>query len=242
MQILHISCSPRGQASESYRLSRRIVAFLLVSEPTAKIVNRGIGDGGISHIDGDYAAALSTTREPSATVSQTASFSDSEELIRELESSDFVVIGTPMHNFTVPSTLKAWIDHIVRVRRTFDSTKEGKQGKLSDRPIFVAVSSGGRYSGGRARQPDFLTPYLKAVLGTIGLRDLTFFSVEGTSAGPDAVAEARDSTDRALQEFSSRFSRRCLNENDGGSPQVSTVAASAELTALATGTAIALGS
>jgi FMN-dependent NADH-azoreductase len=242
MQILHISCSPRGQASESYRLSRRIVAFLLVSEPTAKIVNRGIGDGGISHIDGDYAAALSTTREPSATVSQTASFSDSEELIRELESSDFVVIGTPMHNFTVPSTLKAWIDHIVRVGRTFDATKEGKQGRLYDRPIFVAVSSGGRYSGGHARQPDFLTPYLKAVLGTIGLRDLTFFSVEGTSAGRDAVAEARASTDRALQEFFRRFFRRCLNENDGGSAQVSTVAASAELTALAAGTAIALGS
>jgi FMN-dependent NADH-azoreductase len=242
MKILHVTCSPRGLASESSRLSRGIVGLLLASEPTAIVVDRVIGDGSISHIDGNYATALSTTQQSSAKQSQAGSISDSEELIRELESADFVVIGTPMYNFTVPSTLKAWIDHIVRVGRTFDATKEGKQGRLYDRPIFVAVSSGGRYSGGRARQPDFLTPYLKAVLGTIGLRDLTFFSVEGTSAGPDAVAEARDSTDRALQEFSSRFSRRCLNENDGGSPQVSTVAASAELTALATGTAIALGS
>ena len=62
--------------------------------------------------------------------------SQSEELIQELESADFVVIGTPMHNFTVPSVLKAWIDHIVRVRRTFDSTKEGYVGRLRDRPVL----------------------------------------------------------------------------------------------------------
>ena len=129
----------------------------------------------------------------------------SEELIQELESSDFVVIGTPMHNFTVPSALKAWIDHIVRVRRTFNVTPEGKVGMLRDRPVFVAVSSGGRFSGERARQPDFLTPYLKAILGTIGLHDLTFFSVQGTASGPDAVAEARTKTDQALQEYFSSF-------------------------------------
>jgi FMN-dependent NADH-azoreductase len=110
-----------------------------------------------------------------------------------------------MHNFTVPSALKAWIDHVVRARRTFNVTKEGKVGRLRDRPVFVAVSSGGRFSGERARQPDFLTPYLKAVLGTIGLRDLTFFSVQGTGSGPDAVAEARTKTDQALQEYFASF-------------------------------------
>ena len=131
--------------------------------------------------------------------------SRSEELIQELESSDFVVIGTPMHNFTVPSALKAWIDHIVRVRRTFNATTDGYVGRLRDRPVFVAVSSGGRYSGERARQPDFLTPYLKAILGTIGLHDLTFFSIEGSALGPDAVAEARTRTDQALQAYFSLF-------------------------------------
>lgn len=76
---------------------------------------------------------------------------------------------------------------------------------LRDRPVFVAVSSGGRYSGERARQPDFLTPYLKAVLGIIGLHDLTFFSVQGAAFGPDAVAEARTRTDQALQNYFSSF-------------------------------------
>ena len=106
----------------------------------------------------------------------------SEELIRELESADFVVIGTPMHNLTVPSALKAWIDHVVRARRTFNVTPAGKVGTLRDRPVFVAIASGGRFSGERARQPDFLTPYLKAILGMIGLHDLTFFSVQGTGS------------------------------------------------------------
>ena len=131
--------------------------------------------------------------------------SRSEELIQELESSDFVVIGTPVHNFTVPSALKAWIDHVVRIRRTFNKTGDGYAGMLRDRPVFVAVSSGGRYSGERARQPDFLTPYLRAILGIIGLHDLTFFSVEGSSLGPDAVAEAGTRTDQALKAYFSSF-------------------------------------
>ncbi|VVO35529.1 FMN-dependent NADH-azoreductase [Pseudomonas fluorescens] len=112
-----------------------------------------------------------------------------------------VVIGTPMHNFTVPAALKVWIDHIARVRRTFNVGAAGKTSLLSDRPVFVAVSSGGIFSGERPRQPDFLTPYLKAVLGMIGLHDLAFFSVEGTAFGPEAVAVARSKTDLALHEY-----------------------------------------
>jgi FMN-dependent NADH-azoreductase len=121
-------------------------------------------------------------------------------LIRELEGADVVVIGTPMHNFTVPSALKAWIDHVVRARRTFETTAAGKVGKLQDRPVFVAISSGGRFSGDRARQPDYLTPYLKEILGMIGLRDVHFFAVQGTGAGPEAVAQARLKADQELQE------------------------------------------
>jgi FMN-dependent NADH-azoreductase len=200
MKILHVSCSPRGQAAESYRLSQKIIGFLLKSDPTAILVNRMIGGGAIPHVDENYAIS----QQSSADISQEGSMSQSEELIQELESSDVVVIGTPIHNFTVPSALKAWIDHVVRARRTFNVTLEGKVGTLRDRPVFVAVSSGGRFSGERARQPDFLTPYLKAILGVIGLHDLTFFSVQGTGSGPDAVAEARAKAYQALQEhFSS---------------------------------------
>jgi FMN-dependent NADH-azoreductase len=127
--------------------------------------------------------------------------SRSEELIQELESATCVVIATPMHNFTVPVALKAWIDHVVRVRRTFDATAHGKVSALHDRPVFVAVSSGERFCGDRTHQPGFLTPYLKATLGTIGLQDVTFFSVEGSAPGPDALAQARTRVGQAMQRY-----------------------------------------
>lgn len=192
--ILHVSCSPRGEASESGRLSRAVLGFLLRAHPEAVVVERLVGGVEIPAIDADYA----TSQQSSADVSQAGSMATSEALVQELERADIVVIGTPMHNMTVPAALKAWIDHVVRARRTFDVTPAGKVGLLPDRPVFVAVASGGRFTGERARQPDFLTPYLRAVLGMVGLRDLTFFSVQGTGAGPDAVAEARAGTDRAL--------------------------------------------
>ena len=208
-KILHVTCSPLGPTSRSYKLSQKIVGCLLKSHPEAILVNRVIG-GAISHIDGSYATALGATQQSPVEILPEGTMSRSEELIRELESSDFVVIGTPVHNFTVPSALKAWIDHVVRIRRTFNTTKDGYAGLLRDRPVFVAVSSGGRYSGERARQPDFLTPYLRAILGIIGLHDLTFFSVEGSSLGPDVVAVAATKADRALQQHFQRFTPQSL--------------------------------
>jgi FMN-dependent NADH-azoreductase len=204
MKILRVSCSPRGEASESYRLSQSIIGQLLRSDPTAEIVGRFVGHGEIPSVDESYAVSQQSAQD----VSQEGTACRSEELIRELEISDIVVIATPVHNYTVPSALKTWIDHIVRVRRTFNITANGKVGTLRDRPVFVAVSSGGRYSGVRARQPDFLTPYLEAILGMIGLHDLTFFSVEGTAFGADAVAETRAATDEKVRNYFASFASR----------------------------------
>ncbi len=205
MVILHLSCSPRGEFAESNRLALCIISFLRESAPAATVVRRTLGDGTIPHIDGPYATALGASETSFVELFPEGSMALSEELIQELESADVVVIGTPMHNFTVPSSLKAWIDHIVRVRRTFNITSEGYVGKLRDRPVFVATSSGAKFSGERARQPDFLTPYLAAVLNVIGLDDVTFFSVQGTGAGPDALAEIRMKTDQVLQAHFHRF-------------------------------------
>jgi FMN-dependent NADH-azoreductase len=212
MKILHVICSPRGHASESQMLSRKIIEFLLKRDPTAKLINRVIGGGALLHIDDSYATALGATQTSSGEENLSGSMSQSDKLIRELESSDCVVIATPMHNFTVPSTLKAWIDHVVRVRRTFRATPDGYVGLLRDRPVFVAVSSGGRYSGPRARQPDFLTPYLRASLAVIGLTDLIFFAVEGTALAPDALADARTRTDQALKSYFAPLDRLSLHQ------------------------------
>jgi FMN-dependent NADH-azoreductase len=209
MNILHVSCSPRGPAAESYRLSQKIIGFLLRNQPTATVTERNVSGGVLAHIDEDYAMSQHGT----ADVSQEGTAAQSEQLIRELQSADVVVIATPMNNYTLPSSLKLWIDHVVRVRWTFNVSREGKVGLLRDRPVFVAVSSAGRYSGANARQPDFLTPYLRAILGMIGLHDLTFISVQGAALGALALAEARANADQALLEYFS-----AVQTDPGSSP------------------------
>ncbi|UWM80882.1 FMN-dependent NADH-azoreductase [Rhizobium sp. SRDI969] len=105
----------------------------------------------------------------------------SEALIREVEAADAIVIGTPMHNLTIPSVLKAWIDQILRVGRTMKSTPSGKVGMLRDRPVYIGVASGGFFTGERANQPDFLTPYLSLALSSIGLKTQQFLPLQGTA-------------------------------------------------------------
>jgi FMN-dependent NADH-azoreductase len=198
MKILHVVCSPRGEASESFRLSRKIVARLMGREPAATVMNRVIGGNALPHIDANYALGQHSA---TAEIAQDGAVALSDELIRELEDSDALVIGTPMHNLGVPSALKAWIDHVVRARRTFNTGPGGKVGTLRDRPVFIAVASGGSFSGEYARQPDFLTPYLTVILAQIGLKDLHFFSVQGTGLGPEILAKSRMLADEALQAY-----------------------------------------
>jgi FMN-dependent NADH-azoreductase len=194
MKILRINCSPRGAQSESGRLAQSIVDILLRQNRDAMVIVRELGGGSLAHVDEEYATALGSMGVPEAKACATGSMPQSDRLIEELEGADCVVIATPMHNFTVPSTLKAWLDHIVRVRRTFHPTPAGKVGTLHDRPVYVAISSGSRFSGERARQPDFLKPYLTAILATVGLRSVNFFAVEGTAFGPQAIVELRSKT------------------------------------------------
>lgn len=183
--ILHIVCSPRAEGSYSTRFSSRIVERLRANHHEAQVVVRDLATVPLPQVDSDYAHALAGTRPDMAAP---GSLARSDHLIAELEQADAIVIGTPMHNYTVPSSLKAWIDHVLRIGRTFVPTPEGKQGLLPDRPVYVAVASGGLYLGEQARQPDFLTPYLKAALATVGLRSLHFFALQGMVRGEAAVA------------------------------------------------------
>ena len=184
--ILQILVSPRPVA-HSRRVAREITARIAAVRPGARIIERDLAAAPPPHPDLDlYEAILSPTPDDDPR------FALSERLIGEIEAADFVVIGTPMNNFTVPSTLKAWVDHIVRIRRTFRSTPEGKIGMLRDRPVIVVTAHGGYIGGTPAYQPDFLTPYLQAIFTTIGINRVEFVVLEGLSRGPEAVARALD--------------------------------------------------
>jgi len=178
MRILHIDCSPRP-ASHSRQLSKMIVERLSNSGDGSSVVRRDLGAEAIPHTAAEYAAALSSAAARAMAPGTVMDMSDI--LIGEIEAAQVVVIGTPMNNFTVPSVLKAWIDQIVRIGRSFASSPTGKKGLLGDRPVFVGIASGGFFSGERANQPDFLTPYLSAALGCVGLKTVQFLPLQGTA-------------------------------------------------------------
>lgn len=186
--VLQILASPRPQAWSRW-VAGRIVDRIAVLRPDARIVTRDLAAEPPPHPDRDlYDAILSPTPDDDPR------FALSERYIGELASAEAVVVGTPMNNFSVPSTLKAWVDHIVRIRRTFRSTPEGKIGLLPDRPVIV-VSAHGGYVSLPPVQPDFLTPYLEAVFATIGINSVEFVRLEGMARGPEAVARALAAAD-----------------------------------------------
>lgn len=180
MNILHIDCSPRLE-SHSRKLSAGIVAKLQTIFPSAQVRRRDLGLEPIPHLGAAYADALSTPASLAAAGRTADAVLLAEELIQEVEGSDAIVIGTPMNNLTVPSVLKAWIDQLIRVGRTMQSTPAGKVGMLRDRPVFVGIASGGVFTGERANQPDFLTPYLSAVLACIGLTTVHYMPLQATA-------------------------------------------------------------
>ncbi len=128
----------------------------------------------LPHIDADYAESLRARHDDKT---KSASWLLSDTLIEQLRSADTVIIATPMHNFTVPSCLKAWIDHIVRIGETFIATPQGKIGTVADRPVYIAVSAGGLLDG---KQPDFLQNYLQTIFKTIGITSVNFFVIQGS--------------------------------------------------------------
>jgi FMN-dependent NADH-azoreductase len=180
MNILHIDCSPRPE-SHSRQLSAAIVEKLLTISPDASISRRDLGYEPTPHIGSDYAAVLASPASLAAATPSDDAILLSERLIQEVERSDVIVIGTPMNNFTVPSVLKAWIDRILRVGRTINSTPAGKVGMLRDRPVFVGIASGDVFAGAQANQPDFLTPYLSAAFGCIGLNTVHYLPLQATA-------------------------------------------------------------
>ncbi|AJK50672.1 FMN-dependent NADH-azoreductase [Burkholderia plantarii] len=194
MKLLLLNASPFGEASHAYGLARETVDALHRQEASSgrefTLIERDLVAAPLPPIAPGYASAI-TSRTPDA-----GQFALSEELVREIEATDCLVIATPMHNFTVPAALKLWIDYVLRINRTFKGTPEGKVGLMQDRPTFVIVGSGGIHSGPNARQADFLTPYLGYALGTIGIRNVRFFLLQGLVMG-EAAAQAELARERA---------------------------------------------
>lgn len=188
-KLLRLDCSPKGPEAWSWRAADALVERLRARNGGLAIVHRDLGRAPPALVDQAFTKAMPAHRTAES-ARGVAALAESEALIGELEATDALLISTPMHNYTVPACLKAWIDQVVRAGRSFTIEPGGKVGTLRDRVSYVVVASGGYYTGERARQPDFLTPYMREILATIGLRDTRFIKLEGVTRGEEAAAEA----------------------------------------------------
>lgn len=176
--ILQLNSSLLGTASYSMKLGKAIVAKIQEKYPGSTLEELNLVDTEIPHLQ---PAVLQTFFIPQdkLTEEQKEAIHLSDELVKQLFAADIIVIGAPLINFTIHSSLKAWIDHITRAGITFGYGENGPIGKVIGKKVYVAMSSGGIYSEGAGKDNDFVAPYLKAFLGFLGMTDLTVFRAEG---------------------------------------------------------------
>jgi len=201
--ILHIEVSCRGEASHSRRAGRRVLARLQHALGPLRVLECDLGSAPPPHPD---AAMVEASLMPAAMrgAAQHAALAASEHWIGQLEAASLVLLSTPVHNFTVPSALKAWIDHVVRPGRTFRTTAAGKVGLLADRPVLVVAACGGAFHAGHGSQVDFFTPYLRAVFGCTGLRQVEVLRLENMARGQQDV----DAALAALDDWAAGMARQ----------------------------------
>jgi FMN-dependent NADH-azoreductase len=175
-----------------------VVDALRSIDPDLRLIERDLATSPLPHPDESYVVASLKT-DAQRTERDRRALDLSEQLIRELEQADLLLVSTPIHNFTAPSALKAWLDYIVRPNRTFRSTAAGKVGLLRDRPVLVVAACGGRFGDDYGAQEDFLGPYLRYVFGAVGLSSVEIFRLEKLNRGERDVQLSMESADRWIE-------------------------------------------
>ncbi len=177
-RILHLKSSLQGNQSYSIKLGNAIVEKIQEKYPDNIVEELNLVDMEIPHL---APAVLRTFFIPTdqLTEHEKESIRLSDELVKQLMAADIIVIGAPLINFTIHTSLKAWIDHITRAGITFGYGENGPIGKVTGKKVYVAMSSGGVYSEGPGKANDFVAPYLKSFLGFLGMTDLEVFRAEG---------------------------------------------------------------
>jgi FMN-dependent NADH-azoreductase len=199
MNILYVTSSSRGSASYSNRVAQTVLDELRGRTPGATVVTRDLARDPLPHIDDDFVVATRSPNGPQ-TEQQRGLLTLSDALVDELLAADIVVIGTPMINFTIPSTLKSWLDYVARAGRTFSYSEAGPKGLVTGKQVILVAAKGGIYAANPSL--DFQVPYLKSVLGFLGMTDVEVLDVEGTAYGPE-IAE------KAVEAASAKLHARC---------------------------------
>jgi FMN-dependent NADH-azoreductase len=196
--LLFVSSSLFGDGSQSRLIASEFIDRWRTAHPRTTVVERELTADSIPHLSLATLAAAMTPADARGTAEQRAA-ALADTLIAEVEAADVIVLAAPMYNFSIPSTLKAWIDHITRAGRTFRYGAAGAEGLLKGKKLFIVTGRGGVYSGeSPAKGMDFQEPYLRAMLGFLGLDDITFIHVEGLKISPEAAASAIERARQAI--------------------------------------------
>jgi FMN-dependent NADH-azoreductase len=178
--LLHLDASPRGDYSISRQLSAAAVAAWKDKHPGGKVIVRDLTKTKMTFVDLDWIMGAFSPPDQ-VTDGHKNALAISDTLIAELLEADEIVMGTPMYNFTIPAVVKAWIDHVVRAGKTFSYGSSGPEGLAKGRKMLVTVASGGSYDKASGMEAyNYETPYLRQILGFIGITDLTFVHAGGT--------------------------------------------------------------
>ena len=179
--VLIIESSARQQGSFSRQLTRQFISQWQAVRPGDQVTVRDLALNPVPHLDANL---LGGWMKPEAqrSADEQASLKRSDELTDEVLGADVLVLAAPMYNFAIPSTLKAWLDHVLRAGVTFKYTETGPQGLLTGKKAYVLTARGGLYAGSTS---DHQEPYLRQVLAFIGIHDVTFIHAEGLNLGGD---------------------------------------------------------
>lgn len=194
MKILQINSSARSAGANSTRLADAVTTRLKAANPGAVVELRDLAAHPHPVLDEAALGALFTPAEQRSP-EQAARVALDDALIAQLQSADAIVLGVPMYNFGVPVQLKTWIDAIARAGVTFRYTENGPEGLVKGKKVYVALARGGVY---RDTPADSQVPYLKGVLGFLGMTDVEFIYAEGLAMGPETAAKAFADAEAAI--------------------------------------------
>jgi len=198
--VLILTSSALGEASVSSKLAHQFGERLQAREPSASIVTRDVGIDPLPHLTAETVGGI---RGAAKTEAEKAAATLSDVLIAEIAAADLIVIGSPMYNFGISSTLKAWFDHVLRAGITFRYTEAGPEGLMTGKRAIVIESRAGLYSEGPAAAMDGQEPHLRTMLGFMGIDDVEFIRAERLAFGPDAADESVAAAARRLAAIAS---------------------------------------
>jgi FMN-dependent NADH-azoreductase len=195
--LLQINASLAGATGQSSLLANRFVTDWIASHPGGHVIKRDLSADPVPHLTAERFQAFLSQPE-ARTPEQKAVSEYSDALIEELRNADTIVFAVPMYNFSVPSTLRAYFDHIARAGVTFRYTQNGPEGLLQGKKAYIFITRGGIYSNGGV---DTQTPYLKQFLSLIGITDVQFVYAEGLHMGDDVRTQSLNAAHHAIHEL-----------------------------------------